>query len=326
MMTKAIRFHETGAAKVLRFEDLKVGNPKRGEVRLRHTAIGLNFIDIYVRTGLYPNTGLPSGIGFEAAGEVTALGRGVTGLRVGDRVAYGDGPLGAYAQERLVAADRLVKIPDTIDDQTAAAIMLKGMTAQYLLRRSYKVRKDDIILFHAAAGGVGQIACQWLRALGAKVIGTVGSDDKIKIAKRVGCNWVINLRKQNFVDRVRAITRRKGVNAVYDGIGKATFMDSLDCIQPLGTMVTFGNASGPVDPISPLLLAQKGSLTLTRPTLGHFIKERSGLLKSARDLFKVIGSGQVTITIGQTYPLKNAAKAHRDLQGRKTTGSTILVP
>ena len=325
-MTKAIRFHETGAANVLRYEDVEIGKPKRGEVRVRHAAIGLNFIDVYVRTGLYPNASLPSGIGFEGAGEITALGRGVKGFRVGDRVAYGDGPLGAYAEERLIPADRLVKIPAQIDVQTAAAIMLKGMTAQYLLRRSYRVKKDDIILFHAAAGGVGQIACQWLRALGAKVIGTVGSDEKIPTAKRVGCNWVISLRKENFTERVAKITKGKGVHAVYDGIGKVTFMDSLDCLRPHGTMVTFGNASGPVDPVSPLLLAQKGSLLLTRPTLGHFIHERADLLKTARDLFKVVASGQVKITVGQTYPLKQAAKAHRDLQGRKTTGSTLLLP
>lgn len=325
-MTKAIRFYETGAANVLRFEDVEIGKPKRGEVRLRHTAIGLNFIDVYVRTGLYPHGTLPCSIGFEGAGEITALGSGVKGFRIGDRVAYGDGPLGAYAQERVFPAERLVKLPAEIDDRTAAAIMLKGMTAQYLLRRSYKVNKDDVILFHAAAGGVGQIACQWLRALGAKVIGTVGSDDKINTAKRVGCNWVINIRKESFVERVARITKGVGVHAVYDGIGKATFMDSLDCLRPLGTMVTFGNASGAVEPISPLLLAQKGSLYLTRPTLGPFIQQRADLLKTARALFKVVASGQVKISIGQTYPLKHAAKAHRHLQGRKTIGSTLLIP
>ena len=325
-MTKAIRFYENGAANVLRYEDVTIAKPKKGEVRLRQTAVGLNFIDVYVRTGLYPSASLPSGIGFEGAGEITEIGLGVKGFKIGDRVAYGDGPVGAYAQERLMPGDRLVKIPNGIDDQTAAAIMLKGMTAHYLIRRSYKVMKGDFVLFHAAAGGVGQIACQWLQALGAQVIGTVGSDDKIKTAKRVGCNWVINLSKQNFADRVKSITKGKGVHVVYDGIGQATFMDSLNCLRLVGTMVTFGNASGPVLPISPALLAQKGSLLLTRPTLASFIKDRDDLLKSARELFKVVSSGKVKISIGQTYPLSQAAKAHRDLQGRKTTGSTILIP
>lgn len=325
-MTKVIQFHETGPARVLRYEDIDVGKPKRGEVRVRNAAIGLNFIDVYVRTGLYPTPDLPSGIGFEGAGTITAIGAGVSGLKPGDRIAYGVGPLGAYAEERILPADRVVKLPKEISEQTAAAMMLKGMTAHYLIRRIYKVKPGDIVLFHAAAGGVGLIACQWLKALGAKVIGTVGSDEKAKLAKRMGCTWPVNYRKENFVERVKEITRGKGVPAVYDSIGKATFTKSLDCLSPLGTMVSYGNASGPPDPISPMTLAQKGSLILTRPSLFHYVAARDDMLKASRELFKVVSSGAVNARIDQTYPLKDAAKAHRDLEGRKTTGSTILVP
>lgn len=324
--TKAIQFNETGAAKVLRYVDVELGKPTRGEVLVRNTAIGLNFIDVYVRTGLYPNAGYPSGIGFEGAGVIEKLGTGVKDLKVGDRVAYGHSPLGAYAASRVMPAKDLVKIPKGIDDQTAAAIMLKGMTAQYLIRQVYKVGKGDTVLFHAAAGGVGLIACQWMKALGADVIGTVGSIDKIKLAKSMGCKWVINSSKEDIVKRVQTITKGQGVNVVYDGVGKATFMGSLDCLRPRGTMALFGNASGAPDPINPLVLAQKGSLVLTRPSLGHFISTREELVKCARDVFKVVNSGDVKIRIGQTYALKDAAKAHRDLQGRKTTGSTILIP
>lgn len=325
-MTKAIQFTKTGAANVLRFVDVELGKPKRGEVLLRNTAIGLNFIDVYVRTGLYPNTGYPSGIGFEGAGVVEKLGAGVKDLKVGDRVAYGHSPLGAYAEARIMPAKDLIKIPKGVDDQTAAAIMLKGMTAQYLIRQVYKVGKGDTVLFHAAAGGVGTIACQWMKALGANVIGTAGSAHKIKLAKRAGCKWVINSRTEDIVKRVQAITKGKGVDVVYDGVGKDTFMASLDCLRPRGTMATFGNASGAPEPISPMLLAQKGSLMLTRPTLAHFISTREDLLKCTGDVFKVVKNGSVKIRIGQTYALKDAAKAHRDLQGRKTTGSTILIP
>jgi len=325
-MTKAIQFSKTGAAKVLRYVDVDPGKPKRGEALIRNTAIGLNYIDVYVRTGLYPNDGLPSGIGFEGAGVIEALGAGVKDLKVGDRVAYGHSPLGAYAESRVMPAHNLIKIPKGIDDQTAAAIMLKGMTAQYLVRQVYKVGKGDTVLFHAAAGGVGLIACQWMKALGANVIGTAGSEDKMKLAKRMGCKWVINARKEKFVERVQAITRGQGVNVVYDGVGRATFMGSLDCLRPRGTLALFGNASGAPDPINPLVLAQKGSLVLTRPSLGHFISTREELVKCANDVFRVVKSGDVKIRIGQTYALKDAARAHRDLEGRKTTGSTILIP
>ena len=324
--TKAIQFEKTGAANVLKYVDVKLGKPKKGEVLLRSTAIGLNFIDVYVRPGLYPNPGLPSGIGFEGAGVVEKVGAGVKDLKVGDRVCYGQSPLGAYAERRIQPASDLIKIPAGIDDQTAAAIMLKGMTAQYLIRQVYKVQKGDTVLFHAAAGGVGQIACQWMKALGVNVIGTVGSADKVKLAKQNGCKWVINSRKEDIVKRVKAITKGAGVDAVYDGVGKDTFLGSLDCLKPRGTMATFGNASGAPEPISPLLLAQKGSLVLTRPVLGHFVSTREDLLKCARDVFKVVKSGAVKIRINQTYALKDAAKAHRDLQGRKTTGATILIP
>jgi NADPH:quinone reductase len=324
--TKAIQFEKTGAANVLKYVDTELGKPKKGEVLLRNTAIGLNFIDVYVRTGLYPNTGFPSGIGFEGAGVIEKVGAGVKDLKVGDRVCYGHSPLGAYAERRVQPAKDLIKIPAGIDDQTAAAIMLKGMTAQYLIRQIYKVGKGDTVLFHAAAGGVGLIACQWMKALGATVIGTVGSADKAKLAKKNGCTWVINSRKEDFVKRVDKITKGAGVNVVFDGVGKETLLGSLDCLKPRGTMVTFGNASGAPEPISPLLLAQKGSLMLTRPVLGHFISTREDLLKCARDVFKVVKSGDVKIQVNQTYALKGAAKAHRDLQGRKTTGSTILIP
>ncbi len=325
-MTKAIQFHKTGAASVLRYEDVQVPKPGRGEALIQHTAIGLNYIDVYVRTGLYPSSGFPSGIGFEGAGVVLAVGPGVKVVKPGDHVAYGHSPLGAYAQERVMPTAQLVKIPKGVDDQTAAAIMLKGMTAQYLIRQTYRVKKGETVLFHAAAGGVGLIACQWMKSLGAHVIGTVGSDDKAKLAKRMGCKWVINSRKEDFVKRVREITKGKGVPVVYDGVGKATFMDSLDCLSPLGTMVSFGNASGPPPALNPLVLAQKGSLFLTRPTLGTFIATREGLESCARDVFRMVTNGDVKIRIGQTYSLKDAAKAHRDLEGRKTTGSTILIP
>ncbi len=325
-MTKAIQIHKNGAAGVLRYEDIDVGKPKRGEARVANSAIGLNYIDAYVRSGAYPVPGFPSGLGFEGAGVVTAIGAGVKKVKVGDRVAYCVGPLGAYAEERIMPADRLVKLPKDIDDQTAAAIMLKGLTAHYLIRRTYKVKKGDIVLFHAAAGGVGLIACQWMKALGAQVIGTVGSDAKAKLAKKMGCTWTINYNKEDFVERVKKITKGKGVPVVYDSVGKATFDKSLDCLSPLGTMILYGAASGPVAPVDPQALAKRGSLFLTRPTIFTYCAARDDLVKGARELFKVVASGDVKIQIGQTFALKDAAKAHRALEGRKTTGSTILIP
>ncbi len=325
-MTKAIIFNQHGPARVLKFMDVDLQKPGRGEALVRNRAVGLNYIDVYVRTGLYPNNGFPSGIGFEGAGVIEALGAGVKGLRVGDRVAYGHSPLGAYAEARVMPAKDLVKIPTGIDDPTAAAIMLKGMTARYLIRQVYRVGKGDTVLFHAAAGGVGLIACQWMKALGATVIGTAGAADKMKLARRMGCKWVLNSRKENFVDRVRDITKGLGVDVVYDGVGKATMMGSLDCLRPRGMLALFGNASGAPDPVNPLILTQKGSLVMTRPSLAHFISTRAELESCARDVFRVVKQGSVKIRIGQTYALKDAAKAHRDLEGRKTTGSTILLP
>jgi NADPH2:quinone reductase len=325
-MTKAIRIHAPGGPKALKWEEVEVGDPGPGEVRLRQTAVGLNYIDVYQRTGLYPLPSLPTAIGLEGAGVVTAVGRRVTGLKAGDRVAYAGGPPGAYAEERVMPADRLVKVPDGIDDQTAAAMMLQGLTVQYLIRRTYRVKKGDVVLFHAAAGGVGSIACQWLRHLGARVVGTVGSDDKARLAKRLGCTWPVNYRKADFVAKARKVTGGEGVAVAYDSVGKDTYMGSMDSVRPLGTVVLFGNASGPVGPIDPLLLAQKGSLFLTRPTLFNYTAERADLVKAARELFHVVTSGAVKIRIGQAYALRDAARAHRDLEARKTTGSTILLP
>lgn len=323
-MPFAIRIHETGGPEVLKWEEAEAGDPGPGQIRVRSTAIGLNFIDTYQRSGLYPLP-LPFTCGSEGAGVVEAVGRKVKDLKVGDRVAY-SGPLGAYAEVLLRPADRVVKIPAGVDDKAAAAMMLKGLTAQYLLRRTYRVKKGDTILMHAAAGGVGLILCQWAKALGATVIGTVGSADKVALAKKAGCRHVIDLSTENFVDRVKQITKGKGVPVVYDGVGKDTFMGSLDCLSPLGMMVSFGNASGAVAPFSTAILAQKGSLFLTRPTLNTYAATREDLVKSARDLFAVVKSGKVKITINQTYPLREAAQAHRDLESRKTTGQTVLLP
>jgi len=324
-MPHAFRMYETGGPEVLRWEKVKPGKPGAGEVLIRNTAIGLNYIDTYVRTGLYPAT-LPTGIGFEAAGVIEAIGPGVKEFRKGDRVAHDGGPLGAYAELRVMPADKLVKIPKGVSDKQAAAMMLKGMTAEYLIRRTYRVKKGETVLFHAAAGGVGLIACQWLKHLGATVIGTVGSKAKAVLAKKNGCDYPILYRQENFVERVKEITKGKGVPVVYDGVGKDVFMDSLDCLRPRGTMVTFGNASGAVDPIKPLLLSQKGSLYLTRPTLGNYTATRRELVASAEALFDVVKKGAVKITINQTYKLRDAAKAHRDLEARRTTGSTVLIP
>ncbi len=322
-MTYAIRFHQTGGPEVLVWEKADVGEPGLGEARVRHRAIGLNYVDTYVRSGLYPAS-LPSGLGTEAAGIVEAVGPGVTEVQVGDRVAYSGGPVGAYSEERVMPADRLVVLPDGISDQQAAAMMLKGMTAQYLVRQTFKVKAGDTILFHAAAGGVGLIACQWAKSLGATVIGTVGSDEKAELARAHGCDHPIVYTRENFVERVREITRGEMVPVVYDSVGKDTFMASLDCLRPLGLMVSFGQSSGAVGPVDLGILAQKGSLYVTRPTLRTYADKRADLLAMAQDLFNVVLSGAVRIEVNQTYPLKDAAEAHRDLQARKTTGSTIL--
>jgi NADPH2:quinone reductase len=324
-MPKAIRFHKTGGPEVLVWEDVEAGDPGPGQVRLRHHAIGLNYLDTYHRSGLYPLS-LPSGCGSEAAGVVEAVGAGVSDLKAGDRVGYAGGAPGAYAEARVYPADRLVKLPDGISFETAAAMMLKGMTAQYLIKRTFKVQPGQTVLWHAAAGGVGLIASQWLKALGVTVIGTVGSDAKAALAQAHGCDHTIVYTRENFVERVKEITGGKGVPVVYDSVGKLTFMGSLDCLQPLGMMVSFGNASGPVDPFSPAILAPKGSLFLTRPTLVHYTAKREDLVACANDLFDVVKSGKVKIEIAQRYALKDAAQAHRDLEARKTTGSTVLTP
>jgi NADPH2:quinone reductase len=292
---------------------------------IRNNAIGLNYIDTYHRSGLYPMT-LPSGIGLEGAAVVEALGPGVVDLKVGDRVAYASGPIGAYAVRRVYPANRLVKLPDAIDDKRAAAMMLQGMTVEYLIRRTFPVKRGQTVLFHAAAGGVGLIACQWLRHLGATVIGTVGSPEKAKIAEAHGCHYVINYRTEKFPERVREITRGAGVPVVYDGVGKDTFMGSLDSLATRGMMVSFGSASGPVPSFEPAILASKGSIFLTRPTLVHYTGTREDLLESAHALFEVVLKGAVQIEVHQTYPLKEAARAHAELEARRTTGSTILLP
>ena len=306
------------------WEEVQVGSPGPGEVLVRNTAVGLNFVDVYHRIGLYPNT-LPLTLGMEGAGVVEAVGPKVKEFRVGDRVAYAN-PIGSYSEVCLRPVGRLVKIPAGIDDKVAAAIMLKGMTAWYLIRRTYKVKKGDTILMHAAAGGVGQILCQWAKYLGATVIGTVGSDEKAALANKAGCKHVIVTSREKFVDRVKEITKGNGVPVVYDGVGKDTFMDSLDCLAPLGMMASFGNASGAVTQFNPGILAQKGSLFLTRPTLFTYTAKREDLVKAAQDLFAVVKKKAVKISINQTYPLREAAQAHIDLEGRKTTGSTVLLP
>jgi NADPH2:quinone reductase len=319
-----MRIYENGGPEKLRWEEVQVGAPGEGQVRVRSTAVGLNFVDTYQRSGLY-QLPLPFTLGSEGAGVVEAVGPKVKEFKIGDRVAYA-GPLGAYAEVLLRPADRLVKIPAGVGDTTAAAMMLKGLTAQYLLRRTYRVKKGDTILMHAAAGGVGQILCQWAKALGATVIGTVGSDEKAALAKKAGCKHVIVTSRENFVERVKAITKGKGVPVVYDGVGKDTFMGSLDCLSPLGLLASFGNASGAVTQFNPGVLAQKGSLFLTRPTLVTYTATREALVSAARELFAVVKSGKVKIAINQTYPLREAAQAQRDLEARKTTGSTVLIP
>ena len=325
-MSKAIRIHQHGGPEALRWEEIEVGDPGPGQLRIRHGAVGLNYIDVYHRTGLYPLPSLPWTLGMEGAGRVEAVGEGVTEFKVGDRVAYASPPVGAYAEVRLIAADRVVALPDAIDDKTAAAMMLQGMTAQYLLRRTYRVQPGDAILFHAAAGGVGLIAGQWARHLGATVIGTAGSDEKAELARAHGYHQVIVYSRENFTERVREITNGQGVAVVYDSVGKDTFMGSLDCLRPMGMMVSFGNASGPVPPFEAGILAAKGSLYLTRPTLMTYTAKRADLVASAQELFDVVAKGVVKIEVRQTYPLAETAQAHRDLEARKTTGSTVLLP
>jgi NADPH2:quinone reductase len=325
-MAAAVRVHEYGGPEVLKFEDVEVGVPGPGQVRLKQHASGVNFIDTYFRMGLYPSpVGLPFIAGNEGTGEVTALGEGVTDLQVGDRVAYVV-PLGAYAAERLLPAARAVKLPDNISYEQAAGMMLKGMTVQYLLNRTFKVQKGMNILIHAAAGGVGLIACQWANHLGANVIGTVGSKEKAELAKANGCHHTILYRDEDFVARVKEITKGTLCEVVYDGIGQTTFPSSLDCLQPLGMFVSFGSASGPIKAFDINILQHKGSLFATRPTLNHYVAKREDLLATANDLFKVVGSGKVKIPVNQKYALKDAQQAHRDLEGRKTTGSSILLP
>jgi NADPH2:quinone reductase len=323
-MPYAMRIHENGGPEKLRWEEVQVGAPAEGQLRVRSTAVGLNFIDTYQRSGLYPMP-LPFTLGSEGAGVVEAVGPKVKEFKAGDRVAY-SGPLGAYAEVLMRPADRVVKIPAGVDDKTAAAMMLKGLTTQYLLRRTYRVKKGDTILMHAAAGGVGQILCQWAKALGATVIGTVGSDEKVALAKKAGCKHVIVTSREKVSVRVKEITKGKGVPVVYDGVGKDTFMDSLDCLAPLGLLASFGNASGAVTQFNPGVLAAKGSLFLTRPTLATYTATRADLVKAAAELFAVVKSGKVKITVNQTYPLRDAAQAHQDLESRKTTGQTVLLP
>ncbi|WP_435018204.1 quinone oxidoreductase family protein [Tundrisphaera sp. TA3] len=324
-MPKAIRIHEVGGPEVLRWEDIEVGEPGEGQARIRHTAVGVNFIDTYHRSGLYPLP-LPTGLGSEGAGVVEAVGPGVTVVKPGDRVAYAGGPPGSYAESRLIPAQILVPIPDGVPDQIAAAVMLKGMTAQYLIRRTYPVQAGETVLFHAAAGGVGLFACQWLKALGATVIGTVGTDAKAAIAKAHGCEHVIISTREDIAKRVREITGGAGVPVVYDSVGKDTFLASLDCLRPRGLMVSFGNASGKVDPVDIGILSQKGSLYLTRPTLASYTATRPDLEATAREVFEVIRDGKVKVEIRHTYPLADAAQVHRDLEGRRTVGSIVMVP
>jgi NADPH2:quinone reductase len=321
-MPHAIRVHVPGGPEVLQWESVEVGEPGPGQVRIRQQAAGLNFIDVYHRTGLYPQP-LPFTPGVEGAGVVEALGRDVSSLKVGDRVAYG-GPIGGYAEERLIAADRVVKLPDAISSEQAAAMMLQGMTAHMLLRSVYRVRAGDTILVHAAAGGVGLILCQWAKALGATVIGTVGSEEKAELARNHGCDHPIVYTHQDFVAEVERITAGAKVPVVYDGVGRDTFIKSLDCLRRRGMMVSYGNASGPVDPFQPVILAQKGSLFLTRPTLFDYTLDRADLEQAAAELFAIVESGKVKIEVKQRFPLKDAAEAHRALEARRTSGSTIL--
>lgn len=324
-MAKAIRIHQYGGPEVLRFEDVAVARPGAGEVRVVNRAIGLNYIDVYHRTGLYKLPALPAVIGMEGAGEVAEVGPGVDAFKVGDRVAYANPP-GAYAEERLIAADRLVTLPDAIAYETAAAMMLQGMTVRYLFRETFPVTAKTVMLFHAAAGGVGLVACQWARHIGATLIATVGSPEKAMLAKAHGASHVIDYRREDFVARVRDITGGAGCDVVYDSVGKDTFPGSLDCLKPRGLWVSFGNASGPVPPFDLGLLSAKGSLYVTRPTLMTYTAKRADLVASAAELFDMVGKGHVRINVNQTYPLAEAAQAHRDLEARRTTGASVMLP
>jgi NADPH2:quinone reductase len=324
-MPNAIRFHKNGGPEVMQWESVEVGEPGPGEARVRHTAIGVNYIDTYHCSGLY-KLALPSGLGTEGAGIVEAVGPGVTDVRPGDRVAYSGGPLGAYSEVRVMPADRLVKLPDGISDKVAATLMLKGLTVQYLFRQTFPLKGGETILLHAAAGGIGLIACQWARALGVTMIGTVGSDEKAALAKANGCAHTIVYTRENFVERVKQLTGGKGVPVVYDGVGKDTFPASLDCLSPRGMFVSFGNASGAIAAFDILLLSQKGSLYATRPTLATYTASRPAMLKMSEEMFSLVLSGKLANEPRQTYALKDAAQAHRDLQSRKTSGAIILLP
>ena len=326
MQANAVRIHETGGPEILRYEPVEVPDPGPGEALVRHHAIGLNYIDVYLRSGLYPLPALPSGLGFEAAGVVEAVGDGVEVVRPGERVAYAGGTPGAYAEARVIAADRLVRLPESLSFEQGAAMMLQGMTTEYLIRRTYEVQPGDTVLFHAAAGGVGLIACQWLTHIGAKVIGTVGSEEKAALAREHGCDHPVNYRTEDFVERVRELTEGQGVAVVYDSVGKDTWDGSLDCLRPRGLMVSYGNASGPVANVNLGILAQKGSLYVTRPTLFTYTASREDLERSASRLFEVVENGTVRLTINQRYGLADVAQAHRDLESRKTTGSTVILP
>ncbi len=325
-MPKAIVIHETGGPEQLKWEEYDPGRPEKGEVLLRQEAVGLNFIDVYHRTGLYPLPELPAVPGMEGAGIVEEVGEGVTEVAEGDRVAYAGLPPGAYAQVRRIPAHRLVKLPDAISTRQAAAMMLQGMTARYLLHGCYPVQRGDTILIHAAAGGVGLIVCQWAKAIGATVIGTMGSQEKAELAASHGCDHPVIYTSEDFVERVREITGGRGVDVVYDSVGQSTFMNSLDCLRPMGMMVSFGQASGPIESFNPAILGAKGSLFLTRPSLMAYTAKREDLLAHARDLFEVVEKQAVKIPVRQTYPLSRAAQAHRDLEGRNTKGSTVLLP
>jgi NADPH2:quinone reductase len=324
-MAKAIRISKAGGPEVMEYVEVEVGNPGPGQARVKQMACGLNYLDVYHRDGTYPQS-FPAGLGSEGAGVVEAVGEGVTHVKVGDRVAYAGGVPGAYAEVRVMPAALLVKLPDTIDFETAAAMTLQGLTVQYLFRRTFPLKGGETILFHAAAGGVGLIACQWAKALGVTMIGTVGSDEKAALAKAHGCAHTINYNKENFVERVKEITGGKGVPVVYDSVGKDTFIGSLDCLSTFGLMVSFGSSSGTVPPFALKELSSRGSLYITRPTLVHYTAKREDLDAMAADLFNMVGSGKVKIDINQRYALKDVAQAHRDLESRKTTGSTILIP
>ena len=324
-MPNAIRIHQTGGPEVLQWESVTVGEPGPGEARVRHTAVGLNYIDTYHRSGLY-KLPLPSGIGLEAAGVVEAVGPGVTDIAKGDRVAYCGGPPGSYAEVRVMPADKLVKLPDGVSDRSAATLMLKGLTVQYLFRQTFPLKGGETILFHAAAGGVGSIACQWARALGVTMIGTVGSDEKAALAKANGCAHTIVYTRENFVERVKELTGGKGVPVVYDAVGKDTFPASLDCLKPRGMFVSFGNSSGPIAAFDIGLLGQKGALFATRPSLVMYAATRPDLLRMADEMFALVRAGKIVSEARQTYPLKDATQAHRDLEARKTTGATLLLP